>query len=92
MALPVSTIDWEIEDGLSDIPIEQRDSQEVTWVTGKNDSGELARVQITPDASAAANYAFDVTPSRLVSALITEKGVFDASRDGLDALRKSSQS
>ena len=84
-ALPSSTIDWEIEDG-SAIPIERRDSREVTHVEGWTDRGERVAVRITPENSAAENYAFDVTPARLVSALITERGICPASRDGLFTL------
>lgn len=87
VALPVSTIDWQIEDGVKSIPIEQRDPDEITHVQGLSDSGELGKVRITPQGSNAANYAFDVTPARLVKALITEEGVFDASPEGLAGLR-----
>jgi methylthioribose-1-phosphate isomerase len=85
VALPSSTIDWQIEDG-SAIPIEQRDSHEVTHVEGWTDRGERVAVRITPEGSPAENYAFDVTPARLVSALITERGICPASREGLLAL------
>ena len=84
-ALPSSTIDWEIEDGMA-IPIERRDSREVTHVEGWTDGGERVAVRITPEDSPAENYAFDVTPARLVTALITERGICPASRDGLLAL------
>jgi methylthioribose-1-phosphate isomerase len=84
-ALPSSTIDWEIEDG-SAIPIERRDSREVTHVEGRTDDGERAVVRIAPAGSRAENYAFDVTPARLVTALITERGICAASRDGLFSL------
>ncbi|HUC09873.1 MAG TPA: S-methyl-5-thioribose-1-phosphate isomerase [Stellaceae bacterium] len=81
-AMPSSTIDWEIEDA-SAIPIEQRDSREVTHVEGWTDGGERVAVRITPQASPVVNYAFDVTPARLVTALITERGTCPASREGL---------
>ena len=81
-ALPSSTIDWDIEDGAA-IPIERRDSREVTHVEGWTDAGERVAVRITPSDSPAENYAFDVTPARLVTALITERGVCAASRTGL---------
>ena len=84
-ALPSSTIDWEIEDG-DLIPIERRDSREVTHVEGWTESGERVAVRITPAKSSAENYAFDVTPARLVTALITERGVCAASHEGLLAL------
>jgi methylthioribose-1-phosphate isomerase len=81
-ALPSSTIDWEIEDGRA-IPIERRDPHEVTHVEGWTDGGERVAVRVTPQASPAENYAFDVTPARLVSGLITERGICPASRAGL---------
>ncbi|TQV78350.1 S-methyl-5-thioribose-1-phosphate isomerase [Denitrobaculum tricleocarpae] len=86
VALPSPTIDWTIEDGLRDIPIEQRDASEVSHITGRTDQGDVATVKLTPDGSPAANYAFDVTPARYVTGLITERGVCAASRDGLEAL------
>ena len=86
VALPHSTIDWSLADGIREIPIEQRDAAEVTEMTGRSVAGEIVTVCITAPGSAAANYAFDVTPARLVTALITERGVCPASRDGLLAL------
>lgn len=86
VALPHSTIDWTIDDGIKAVPIEQRDSLEVTNVHGRDSRGRIDSVTITPDGSPAANYAFDVTPARLVSALITERGVCPASREGLLSL------
>ena len=86
VGLPGPTIDWGIEDGVRDIPIEERDPTEVTHITGRSDDGEIVRVQLTPDGSPAANFAFDVTPARLVSGLITERGVCPASAEGLSAL------
>jgi methylthioribose-1-phosphate isomerase len=83
VALPHSTIDWSLEDGVRDIPIEQRDATEVTEITGRAPDGGIVTVRITPPGSAAANYAFDVTPARLVSGLVTERGVCAASRVGL---------
>ena len=86
VALPGPTIDWSIDDGLAGIPIEERDAAEVTRVWGRLDSGETSAVQITPDGVSARNYAFDVTPARLVTGLVTERGVCDASREGLLSL------
>lgn len=86
VALPSSTIDWTIENGLRDIPIEERNAEEVTHVCGPDDSGALHRIRITAPGSAAANPAFDVTPTRLVTALITERGVAPATREGLRQL------
>jgi methylthioribose-1-phosphate isomerase len=81
-ALPSSTIDWDIEDGAA-IPIERRAGREVTHVEGWTDGGERVAVRITPRDSPVENYAFDVTPARLVTALITEQGICPASRAGL---------
>ena len=85
VALPSPTIDWSLEDG-DDIPIEQRDSREVTHIAGRTETGERVEVRLTPEGSPAANYAFDVTPARLVTSLITDRGVCAASREGLLAL------
>lgn len=81
-ALPSSTIDWATRDGVAQIPIEQRDGSEVKFMSGLHD-GEIVSVLLTPEGSPAANYAFDVTPARLVSGLITERGVAEASEAGL---------
>jgi methylthioribose-1-phosphate isomerase len=86
VALPSSTIDWEIRDGLTEIPIEQRSATEVTHLRGKTADGLMAEIQVTPDGSPACNYGFDVTPARLVTGLITEKGVCAASEEGLKKL------
>jgi methylthioribose-1-phosphate isomerase len=86
VGLPSPTIDWTLSDGVRDIPIEERDPDEVTHIAGKTAGGEIVSVQLTPDGSAAGNYAFDVTPARLVSGLITERGVCPASREGLAGL------
>jgi len=83
VALPGSTIDWTLRDGVKEIPIEQRDPLEVTRMTGRTAAGELATVDIAAPGSPAANYAFDVTPARLVTGLITERGVCPASEAGL---------
>jgi methylthioribose-1-phosphate isomerase len=83
VALPSPTIDWSLSDGVAQIPIEQRDAGEVTHVAGMLRDGSVERVRVTPAESPAANYAFDVTPARLVTGLITERGVCAASRDGL---------
>ena len=85
VGLPGPTIDWTLTDG-SDIPIEERDIAEVTTVTGRTAGGDIATVSITPKGSHAANYGFDVTPARLVTGLITERGVCAASAEGLLAL------
>jgi len=87
VALPTPTIDWTIYDGIAEVPIEQRAPDEVTHINGVTDSGRQARVRITPAASPARNDAFDVTPARLVTGLITERGVVEASAHGLAKLR-----
>jgi methylthioribose-1-phosphate isomerase len=83
VALPSSTIDWTVADGVSEIPIEERSSAEVTDVTGRMADGTIATVRVAASGSAAANPAFDVTPARLVTGLITERGRCDASTEGL---------
>lgn len=83
VALPGPTIDWSIEDGLRDIPIEEREAREVSHIRGADTSGRSVEVQLIPSGSSAANPAFDVTPARLVTGLITERGVCPASRQGL---------
>jgi methylthioribose-1-phosphate isomerase len=83
VALPSPTIDWTIADGLREIPIEERDPREVTHLTGRTLDGRIETVEVTPPGAKAANYSFDVTPARLVTGLITERGVTEASRDGL---------
>jgi len=85
VALPSPTIDFSVSDGLSEIPIEQRGPEEVACMTGKTRDGRIETVQVVPDGSAVANYAFDVTPARLVTGLITERGVIAASRAALAA-------
>jgi methylthioribose-1-phosphate isomerase len=86
IALPSPSIDWTITDGISEIPIEERDGTELSHVTGRTAEGGVATVRVVPEGSPVANYAFDVTPARLISGLITERGVATASRQGLAAL------
>jgi methylthioribose-1-phosphate isomerase len=88
VALPFSTIDWEIQDGLKEIPIEERASEEVTHLTGRTEDGEVITVMIAPEGTRAANFAFDVTPARYITALITERGICAASAKGLAHLRE----
>jgi methylthioribose-1-phosphate isomerase len=85
-ALPASTVDWTLADGVAEIPIEERGADEVTHMTGRAASGEIVTVQISAPGSTAANPAFDVTPARLVTGIITERGVARASREGLAGL------
>ena len=87
VALPTPTIDWTIHDGVAEVPIEQRSPEEVTHINGVTDSGRQTRVRVTPADSPARNDAFDVTPARLVTGLITERGVVEASAHGLAKLR-----
>jgi methylthioribose-1-phosphate isomerase len=86
VALPSTTIDWTVEDGLAEIPIEERSADEVTRVPGRDADGRVVSVEIAPEGCPAANYAFDVTPARLVTGLITERGVCRASREDLARL------
>jgi methylthioribose-1-phosphate isomerase len=86
VGLPYPSIDWTIEDGQRDIPIEERHAHEVSRIAGRTASGEVVTVDVLPEGSPAANPAFDVTPARLVTALITERGVCPASEAGLLSL------
>ena len=85
VALPSPTIDFQLQSG-DGITLEERSAEEVTHISGKAPDGSVTRVQLTPDGSAAANYAFDVTPARLVTGLITERGVANASVEGIKRL------
>jgi methylthioribose-1-phosphate isomerase len=85
VALPSSSFDWKMRDGLAEIPIEERGSEEVKHADGWAD-GKQVEVRVTPEASGAANYGFDVTPRRLVSGLITERGVCEANEQSILAL------
>jgi methylthioribose-1-phosphate isomerase len=82
VALPSSTLDWTLGDGVKEIPIEQRSDREVKYMEGLSPQG-ITSVLICPEASPAANYGFDVTPARLVTGLITERGLCAASQAGL---------
>jgi methylthioribose-1-phosphate isomerase len=83
VALPSPTIDFTVADGVAEIPIEERSADEVATMTGRTADGRIETVRIVPDGSAVANYGFDVTPARLVTGLITERGVLGASRAAL---------
>ena len=85
VALPSTTIDWTVSDGIADIPIEERDPREVTHISGRVDD-EIREALTVASNTNISNYAFDVTPARLISGLITENGVCEASADGLAAL------
>jgi methylthioribose-1-phosphate isomerase len=82
-AVPSPSIDWGVRDGVREIPIESRPAREVTHLSGRLPDGSVATVAITPEGSGAANPAFDVTPARLVTGLITERGIAEASEAGL---------
>jgi len=85
-ALPFSTIDWSMDDGVREVPIEERSPREVTHVRGRDPDGRLAEVEIVAPGSRVCNPGFDVTPARLVTGLITERGIAVASREGLRSL------
>lgn len=87
VAMPTSTVDWTLQDGVQEIPIEERAADEVTHISGLADDGVVRRVRLTPTGSPAANYGFDVTPARLVTGLITERGVVAADAGAMDILR-----
>ncbi|HSI95368.1 MAG: S-methyl-5-thioribose-1-phosphate isomerase [Methylophilaceae bacterium] len=74
-AVPSPTIDWTLSDGLRQIPIEERDAEEVAWMQGRLENGTMGRINILPEGSRAANPAFDVTPARLMTGIITERGI-----------------
>lgn len=86
VALPSPTIDWTVRDGVAEIPIEERSAREITHVQGKTADGGISTVQVTPDGTPGGNPAFDVTPNRLVTGLITERGICEASEAGLARL------
>ena len=83
VAAPSPSIDFAIDNGVAEIPIEERGSEEVTHMSGLTDAGEVARIRLVPEGSAVLNYAFDVTPADLVTGLITERGVIPATRAAL---------
>ena len=82
VALPSSTIDWTIKN-YKDIPIEERNSKELSHIEGKDDEGKVKKILIYPNKSKAMNLAFDITPAKYVTGLITEKGICDASEKAL---------
>jgi methylthioribose-1-phosphate isomerase len=86
VGLPGPSIDWTIDDGIADIPIEERDPSEVTTISGLSPAGELVSIQLAPNDCPAANFAFDVTPARLITGLITERGLCPATSAGLRSL------
>ena len=86
VAMPTSTLDLGLGDGLREVPIEERSGREVTHVTGRDATGAVVEVEVTPAGSAVANPAFDITPARLVSGLITEHGIVAAQEGALRRL------
>lgn len=91
VAMPTSTLDMKLQDGLAEIPIEERSAREVTHISGRAQDGHVLEVQLTPDGTPAANPAFDVTPARLVTGLITEQGVVPATELALRDLTDRQQ-
>jgi methylthioribose-1-phosphate isomerase len=83
VALPSSSIDFTMKDGVSEIPIEQRDGEEVSWMEGKLENGDIRKMRIINEGSPVANYGFDVTPARFVTGLITERGLCKASEEAI---------
>ena len=86
VAVPSPSIDWHIDDGVKGVPIEQRDGLELSRITGRLPDGTIAQVDIAPERSPMANYSFDVTPARLITGLVTERGACAASPEGLRRL------
>ncbi|SVC87272.1 uncharacterized protein METZ01_LOCUS340126, partial [marine metagenome] len=87
VSAPISSIDFNIQNGVRDIPIEERDSEEVSHINGLDENNELKKIKIVPDGSTCANYAFDVTPAKFITKLITEKGVIDANYESISNLK-----
>lgn len=87
VALPTPTIDWTVSDGVTEIPIEDRSGSEVRHIAGLTEAGHVQRVDLLPPGARTSNPSFDVTPARLVTGLITERGVFPATAEGLAPLR-----
>ena len=92
VALPLSTIDFDMENGIQNIPIEKRDPEELAYINGLNEDTKIQRIRIFPENVEVANYAFDVTPAKYITALITEKGVVKATKNSITKLRPLSQS
>jgi methylthioribose-1-phosphate isomerase len=86
VALPSSTFDFTMGDGVAEIPIEERDAAEVRFISGKTADGRIETVQLCPDNTPARNWGFDVTPAKYITGLITERGICKASAEGIAAL------
>ena len=87
VSAPISSIDFNIRDGISEIPIETRDAKEVNSIWGLDKNMDIKTISIVPEKSKSINYAFDVTPSKFISKLITEKGVIDANERSIKGLK-----
>ena len=87
VSAPISSIDFKIENGIRDIPIEERDSKEVSHITGLDENNKLKTIKIVPDGSTCANFAFDVTPAKYITKLITEKGIIGANYKSISSLK-----
>ncbi len=87
VSAPISSIDFNIENGIRDIPIEQRNSEEVSHIEGLDENNMIKKVKVVPEGAQCANYAFDVTPAKYITKLITEKGVIDANSSSINKLK-----
>ena len=88
VSAPISSIDFKIKNGIKDIPIEERDDQEVSHIEGLDENNLIKKIKIVPDGAKCTNYAFDVTPAKYITKLITEKGVIDANLSSINKLKK----
>ena len=86
VAAPISSIDFSIEDGIKDIPIEERDAKEVSFINGINTKGEIQELSIVPSNAYCKNYAFDVTPSKYITKIITEKMIVEPNKKSISKL------
>ena len=87
VSAPISSIDFNIENGVRDIPIEERDSEEVSHISGLDENNKLKKIKIVPEGSSCTNFAFDVTPAKYITKLITEKGIVDANYQSINNLK-----
>ena len=87
VSAPISSIDFNIENGIRDIPIEERDSYEVSHINGLDENNEIKKIKIVPEGSTCANYAFDVTPAKFITKLITEKGIVNPNKESIFTLK-----
>ena len=87
VAAPISSIDFEISNGVTNIPIEERSPDEVSYIEGKDKFNKISKVKIIPENAKCANYAFDVTPAKYITNLITEKGIVEPNKDSINTLK-----